>query len=323
MDHALGGPGRGRPLPRVVRHRGRALLAASAALLLLLLARGPAQAEPSVVATTPDLKSLAEAVAVGVVRVESLVPPGADAEAFAPRPSHLALVRGASLVLRVGLGYDEWLDRLLAQAGQERLRRGGEGHLDLSPTVALLEVQGRSVEARSGHAHGAANPHYWLDPANAEPMSAAIAEALVRLVPERRREIEAAQARFVADLRVRLDAWTARLAPHRGKALVAYHNSWPYFARRFRLNIVEVIEPKEGVPASPARLAALAASVRESRARAILHEATAPDAASRALAARTGIQVVPLAPSVGAAPGTGSYLALFDRNVALLAAALD
>jgi ABC-type Zn uptake system ZnuABC Zn-binding protein ZnuA len=189
--------------------------------------------------------------------------------------------------------------------------------------VALLEVQGRGVEARSGHAHGAANPHYWLDPANAEPMSAAIAEALVRLVPERRREIEAAQARFVADLRVRLDAWTARLAPHRGAALVAYHNSWPYFARRFRLNIVEVVEPKEGVPPSPARLAALAASVRDRGVRAILHEATAPDAASRALAARTGARVVPMAPSVGAAPGTGSYLALFDRNVALLAATLD
>jgi ABC-type Zn uptake system ZnuABC Zn-binding protein ZnuA len=215
--------------------------------------------------------------------LEGLVQPGADAEAFAPRPGHLALVRGASLVVRVGLGYDGWLDRLLAQAGQDRLRPGGEGHLDLSQTVALLEVQGRGVEAGGGgHAHGAANPHYWLDPANAEPMSAAIAEALVRLVPERKDEIGGAQARFVADLRARLDAWTARLAPHRGAALVAYHNSWPYFARRFRLNIVEVIEPKEGVPPSPARLAALAAAMRERGVRAILHEATAPDAAARA-----------------------------------------
>jgi ABC-type Zn uptake system ZnuABC Zn-binding protein ZnuA len=211
---------------------------------------------------------------------------------------------------------------VLARAGRDRLRPGGEGQLDLSPTVALLEVQARSVEVGAGHAHGAANPHYWLDPANAEPMSAAIAEALVRLVPERQDEIGAAQARFAADLRARLDAWTARLAPYRGAPLVSYHNSWPYFARRFRLDIVEVIEPKEGVPPSPARLATLAGSMRERGVRVILREATAPDAAARALAARTGARVVTLAGSVGAVPGTEDYLALFDRDVALLAAAL-
>jgi ABC-type Zn uptake system ZnuABC Zn-binding protein ZnuA len=184
-------------------------------------------------------------------------------------------------------------------------------------------VQGRSVEVGAGgHAHGAANPHYWLDPANAEPMSAAIAEALARHVAVREGEIGAAQARFVADLRARLDAWTARLAPYRGAPLVAYHNGWPYFARRFRLDIVEVIEPKEGVPPSPGRLATLAASMREHGVRVIVQEAAAPDAASRALAARTGARVVTLAGSVGAIPGTGDYLALFDRDVALLAAAL-
>lgn len=327
MEQGRMGRARTGLLPRLLRRRGGAstvLTVLWAALWAASpLACGPARAQPVVVATTPDLRSLTEAVAAGLIRVESLVPPGADAEAFAPRPGHLALVRGAALVVRVGLGHDEWLDRLLVQAGQARLRRGGEGHLDLSSTVALLEVQGRSVEARSGHAHGAANPHYWLDPANAEPMSAAIAEALVRLVPERRGEIEAAHARFVAGLRARLDAWATRLAPHRGAAVLAYHNGWPYFARRFRLDIVEVIEPKEGVPPSPARLAALAALARERGVRAILHETTAPEAASRALAARTGARVVPLAPSVGATPDAGSFLALFDRNVALLAAALD
>lgn len=293
------------------------------ALVALWLACGPARADLVVVATTPDLASLVEAVAGGTVRVESLVPAGADAEAFVPRPSHLALVRNAALVVRVGLGYDEWLDRLLAQMGRDGVRRGGSGHLDLSAGIALLEVQGRSVETRSGHAHGAANPHYWLDPANAEPMSAAIAEALVRLVPEQRDAIEAAHTRFAADLRARFAAWTARLEPHRGAAVVAYHNSWPYFARRFRLNIVEVMEAKEGVPPGPARLVALAAAMRTHRVRAILLEPSMPSEAARALAARTGARVVPLAASVGGGPGTQSYLALFDRNVEALAAALD
>lgn len=294
-----------------------------AALVALWLAWSVAQAQPRVVATTPDLASLVEAVAGGTVRVESLVPAGGDAEAFEPRPSHLALVRDAVLVVRVGLGYDEWLDRLLIQAGRASLRPGGDGHLDLSTGIALLEVQGRSVERHTGHAHGSANPHYWLDPANAEIMSAAVAEALVRLAPEGRDAIEAAHGRFAADLRAGLARWTARLEPHRGAALVAYHNSWPYFARRFRLNIVDVVEPKEGVPPGPARLVALAAAMRTHGVRAILHEPFAPDGAVRALAARTGVPIVLLAGSVGGGPGADGTLALFDRNVEALAAALD
>ena len=290
------------------------------AIFALLLA--PARAEPLVVATTPDLRSIAEAVSEGRFRIESLVPPGADPEAFEPRPSHIGLVRDAALVVRVGLGHDEWLDRLLKQAANPRVQRGGAGYLDLSADIALIEVQGRSVEHRSGHAHGSANPHYWLDPANAEIISAHIAEALTRLAPQERETIAAAQARFAADLKAGIARWTAALEPHGGAPIVAYHNTWPYFARRFRLNIVEVIEAKEGVPPSAARLTTVASRMREAKARVILHEPSQPMEASRFLAERTGARVVTLAPSVGAAPEAKDVLALFHHNVTLLAQAL-
>lgn len=295
---------------------------AGAALVALWLCAFAARAEPLVVATTPDAKSIVEAVSGGMVRVESLVPPGTDPEAFEPRPSHLALIRDAALVVRVGLGYDEWLERLLRQSGNARVQRGGAGYLDLSADMALVEVQGRSVETRSGHAHGAANPHYWLDPANAEIMSAHVAEALTRLVPERRDAIVAAQARFAADLKAGLARWSAALEPHRGAALIAYHNSWPYFARRFRLNIVDVIEEKEGVPPNAARLIRLAARMRAAKVRAILHEPFQPGDAARFLAERTGAPVVVMAASVGAKPEAQSLIALFDHNVEILAKAL-
>jgi ABC-type Zn uptake system ZnuABC Zn-binding protein ZnuA len=300
-----------------LRRRRAALLT-----LLVWLATSATQAQPLVVATTPDLKSITEAVAGGTVRVESLVPPGTDPEAFEARPSHLSMVREASLVVRVGAGFDEWLDRLLKQSRNAGVQRGTSGHLDLSTEIALLEVQGRSVEASSGHAHGAANPHYWLDPANAEIMSAQIAEALTRIAPDGREVIAAAQKRFATDLKAGLARWTAALAADRGAAVIAYHNSWPYFARRFRLNIVDVIEAKEGVPPSAARLAKLAAQMREAKVRAVLHEPFVPSEASRFLAERSGARLVVLAPSVGSKPEAGDYLALFDHNVEVLAAAL-
>ena len=293
------------------------------ALVAGLLSATAATAQAIVVASTPDLKSIADAVSGGAVAVESLVPPGGDAEAFEPNPSHLTSLRNAALVLRVGLGYDDWLDRLLAQSGNPAVHAGGSANLDLSKSMALLEVQGRSVEVQQGHAHGSANPHYWLDPANGEIMSAVIAEAMARVLPEKREVIAAAQARFAGELRRRLERWLSALSPFQGVAVVSYHNSWPYFARRFRLNIVDVVEPKESVTPSPTRLVTLAAKMRDAKVRVLIQEPFAPADASLYLASRSGASVLTLAPSVSALEGTGDYLSLFDRNVGLLVETLS
>lgn len=282
----------------------------------------PALAQLNVVVTTPDLKSITEAVSGGAARVQSLIAPGADPEAFEPRPAHLAALREAALVVRVGAGYEHWLDRLIHQAGRAHLRPGAEGYLDASAGIALLELRGRSVTITPGHAHGSANPHYWLDPSNGLAVAQNVAAALARLAPARRADIEAAHARFAAELQQRTAEWQKALEPYKGAPVVTYHNTWPYFARRFRLNIVEVIEQKEGVQPGVARLAALAKTMREKKVRAVVHEPFQPIDASRALGERTGARVVVLAPSVGSLPEASDYLKLFDFNVRSLASAL-
>jgi ABC-type Zn uptake system ZnuABC Zn-binding protein ZnuA len=288
----------------------------------LWLAITPAAAQLNVVVTTPDLKSITEAVSGGSARAQSLIAPGADPEAFEPRPAHLAALGGADLVVRVGAGYEHWLDRLIQQAGKPHLRPGAEGYLDASAGIALLEQRGRSVTITPGHAHGSANPHYWLDPVNGLAVAQRIAEALARLAPGHRSRIEAAHARFAAELEQRTAEWQKTLQPFKGAPVITYHNTWPYFARRFRLNVVDIVEQKEGVPPSIARLASLAATMREKKVRAIVHEPFQPIDASRALGERTGARVVVLAPSVGSVPEASDYLKLFDFNVRTLAGAL-
>jgi ABC-type Zn uptake system ZnuABC Zn-binding protein ZnuA len=278
-----------------------------------------------VVATTSDLASLAQAVFGDPAQVETIIPAGADPEAFEPRPSDLARLKGASVVIRVGLGYDHWLDKLLSMHGDAVLNRGGAGYVDASFGIPLLEVKGSSLDPahRDGHAHGLANPHYWLDPANAEIITGGIAEAAIRVAPEMAEKIIANRDDFLSRLKASLVEWEQLLAPHRAARLIAYHNTWPYFARRFRLNIVDVIEIKEGVAPSPARLAKLAATIREQKVRVIVHEPFEPEDASQLLARRTSAVVVKLAPSVGSVPAATGYLALFDYNVSTLARALS
>ena len=287
-----------------------------------VVAAAPLSAATRVVTTTTDLAALVAAVGGDLVTLESIVPAGVDPEAFEPRPGDLGKMRRADLLVRVGLGYDYWLDTLASQTGEKRLLRGGDGHLDASAGIPLLEIRGQSVVNEGGHAHGVANPHYWLDPENAITVTAAIAEALARIAPGQRERIVANRQRFLGELETRRALWAKTLAPLAGVKLIAYHNSWPYFARRFRLDVIGSIEPRAGVAPSAAHLAQLIAAGRKAHVRAILHEPYEPEDASRFVAQKLGIPVIRLAISVGSLAGTGDYLALFDYNVTTLAKAL-
>ena len=306
--------------------RPSAPLAIVAIVVAIVLASGTTSAERlRIVATTTDLASLARAVTGDFAQVETIVPPATDPEAFEPRPADLARLKGAAVVARVGLGYDHWLDKLLSTHGDPAVNRRGAGYVDASLGIPLLEVRGSSVNPASqdGHAHGLANPHYWLDPTNAEIITGGIAEAVIRVSPGLADRIVAAHRDFLARLKMRLADWEQLLSPHRGAHFIAYHNTWPYFARRFRLNIVDVIESKEGVTPSPARLAHLAATIRTQRIRVIVHEPFEPDDTPQLLARRTGAAVVKLAPSVGSVPAVRNYTDLFDYDVGMLAQAFS
>jgi ABC-type Zn uptake system ZnuABC Zn-binding protein ZnuA len=174
-----------------------------------------------------------------------------------------------------------------------------------------------------GHAHGLANPHYWLDPRNAEVITGAIVQAMSAVAPQLANRFASLRTDFLARLEARLASWQEVLAPHRGTKLIAYHNTWPYFARRFRLDVLDVIESKEGVAPSPARIAKLAGVIRAQNVRAILHEPFAPDDSAQLLARRTGASVLKLAPSVGSLPEVREYVAIFEYNVTALARALS
>src|SRR6516164_3337724 len=139
-----------------------------------------AQGRVQIVTTTTDLRSLVEAVGGYRVEAISLVPAAMDAEEYQPKPQDLLRLKHARLLVRVGLDYDLWLDRLLAQTDNPDVRRGSAGYVDASIGIPVLEVRGMSVGSNDGHAHGNGNPHYWLDPRNAEIITRVRARARQR-----------------------------------------------------------------------------------------------------------------------------------------------
>jgi len=221
----------------------------------------------------------------------------------------------------VGLDYEPWLPRALRTA-----RESGSlpADLDCSRGITLLQAETARVRSERGvHVHGFGNPHYWLDPDNARPITRSIEDALAGLSPPDAAAFQANRARFLRELDAAVPRWERRLAPYRGARVVVAHDTWAYLAHRFGLLVVAAVEPTPGVPPSAAYLAELTDHMRSAGVRLLIAEPASPASLVAHTAARGGARLVTLIPSVGADPDARDYVALFEVNVGRLAAALS
>ena len=282
-------------------------------VLALALAATPGHVLPQqklrVVATSADLKSLAEVVGGSRVEVVSLAAPEQDPHAIEVKPAQLARMQSAALLIRVGLDHEPWLSKLRLPASVAVLNAA------LGVRLIQTETPRLRVERRA-HSHAYGNTHYWLDPENAVAITAAIRDALAKLSPQDAPVFETNRSAFILKLTKNGDEWKKALAPFRGAKLVVVHDSWSYFAERFGLQIVAAAEPQPGVPPSPAELATLFQRMRESGVKIVIADPHSNPSLVRQITARTGAHAVTLLPS-GA-----DYLGLIDANVSKLAAAL-
>ena len=280
------------------------------ALALAAPGSGLAEAPLRVVTTSSDLKSLTQAVGGERVSVVSLAAPEQDPHAVELKPRQLALLRSADVLVRIGLDHEPWLAR--ARIGD------ATRVVDASRNVRLLQIETPRLRAgRIAHLHAFGNTHYWLDPENARPITAAIAATLCDARRTECARFAADRQRFVRELEAKIPGWKSALAPYRGERLVVMHDSWVYFAEYFGLEIVAAVEPTPGVPPAAAELAALFARMRRAHIRVLVAEPDSDPALVAQVAERSGARAVTLLPS------GNDYLRLFDDNVARLAQALS
>jgi ABC-type Zn uptake system ZnuABC Zn-binding protein ZnuA len=284
------------------------LLTVVAALFAAAASGSSAQEKIRVITTSPDLKSLVDAVGGDRVDVESLTVPEQDPHTVEIKPKQLARLQGAALVVRIGLDHEPWFDSL-------RVRNVPV--VDTSKSIRLLQTQTPRLRTeRQAHAHAFGNTHYWLDPRNAEPITASILDALVALRPNDKAAFQANRDAFLARLNERIAAWDQALAFLRGTKVVVVHDSWTYFAERFGLQIVAAAEPHPGIAPSPAELAALFKRMRESNVGVVIADPHANPALVQQITERGGAKAITLLPS------GPDYIALFEENVKRLSTAL-
>lgn len=275
-----------------------------------------AQKKLSVVTTLTDLKSIAEQVGGTEVDVFAIATGFQNPHFVDPKPSYIVKLSRADLFVTVGLDLETgWVPPLLNSSRNQRILPGGTGYVDASVGIPLLQVPS-SVSREQGDIHVFGNPHYWLDPVRGKAIAQNICNGLIRARPERRAYFEANLARFQDTVDHKMVEWAARLAPYQGMKVMAYHNEYPYFEQAFGFRIVDFLEPKPGIPPSPAQLAKVIETMQREKIHVILISPYFnPDAANMVAGKIRGGTVVTIGSSVGAFHGIDTYFDLFDYNV--------
>jgi ABC-type Zn uptake system ZnuABC Zn-binding protein ZnuA len=269
----------------VVVRRRRIVLAVG---LLAVLAAGCSDGRPAgpggtaggralqVVATTTQVADFARIVGGDRVRVASLIKPNVDAHDYEPSPADLDAVARADVVLRNGVGLEDWLDDTIESSGFTG------PVVDTSQGVALRQGE------------GGPDPHIWQNPRNAQRMAANVERALAQAAPDAAARFRANLAAYDRELRD-LDAEVARqIDSLANKKLVTNHDAFGYYVDRYGLELVGSVIPSFDTSAelSGRDVRDLVARIRATKVKAVFTEQSLPPKTAETIAAEAGVKVV-------------------------------
>jgi zinc/manganese transport system substrate-binding protein len=294
-----------------------------AALLIALLSSAEAFAAINVVTSTQDLASIVKEVGGDKVTVESLAKGYQDPHFVEAKPSFILKLNRADLLVAVGRELEiGWLPPLITQSRNSKIQPGSTGYLDASQNAKILDIPTGQITRAMGDVHPQGNPHYWLDPDNGRR----IAQEVQGKLTELSRGDAAYFAQRYADFDRRLaDAtkrWKATMAPYKGTKVVTYHRSWPNFADAFGLDVIGYVEPKPGIPPSPAHTLELEQEIKRQNVKIVLVEPYFDLKTPNAIGRDTGAKVLMMPPSVGGVKEVNDYFQLFDYDINLLVNAI-
>ncbi len=266
----------------------------------------PAPDALRVVATTTILADLVRQVGGSAVSVESLVPKGGEVHTFDPTPADVQRVAQAKLIVANGLGLDDWLTTLAADAGTG------------APIVRLGEQLAGVTYLGGSQPGSAVNPHLWLNVAYASLYVDRIETALAAADPAHAATFGAAAAAYRTTLTALDGEVRSRIGalPAADRIVVSFHEAFPYFAAAYGLTVVGSIVDAPGQDPSAGAIASLVAKIRSSGAKAIFAEAQFSPKLADTIAGETGVTVVTnlFTDSLGNAPAD-TYVDLIRYDV--------
>lgn len=283
------------------------------------LASAPAHAALKIFACEPEWATLTQELGGDRVSVFSATTALQDPHYIEARPSLIARVRNADLVVCTGAELEAgWLPLLLRSAGNPRVQPDASGFFLAAEHVTLLDVPAK-LDRALGDIHAAGNPHLHTDPRNIARVAETLARRLAELEPGQAAYYQARYRDFHKRWTQAIARWEREATSLKGVAVISQHQGgWTYLIRWLGLNEVAVLEPKPGVPASAAHLAQVLTRLKSQPAKMVLRAAYQDGKPSEWLAQQTGIRAVVLPYTVGGSERATDLFGLFDDTITRL-----
>lgn len=288
-----------------------------AVLCAVLICALPATASAKVraFACEPEWAAKLKELGGKQVSVYQATSPKQDAHRVEARPSLIARMRRADLVVCSGSDLEiAWLPTLLASAGNSKVQPGQPGYFMASDYVERLDVP-EKVDRSMGDVHPYGNPHVHLDPRNLAIIATALSQRLAEIDRDNAADYIERNAAFQTKLSESIRRWEQKAAGLKGLRLVTYHRDAIYLANWLGLDLTMTIEPKPGIPPSAGHLADLLSKLKTEPADVIARMAYNEPKAPAWLSERTGIPVVELPYTVGGTEKANDLFGLFDDTI--------
>lgn len=269
----------------------------------------------NIFACEPEWGSLAQELAGDKASIYSATTAFQDSHRIEARPSLIARIRSADLAICSGSELEAgWLPVLITQSGNGRIQPGSPGFLEASQFVARIEIP-KVVDRALGDIHPGGNPHIHMNPRNIAKVAEMLADRLARIDAANASTYKTRLSSFQERWRAAIDRWEREGARLKGVPIVVYHKDFSYFIRWMGMVETGTLEPKPGIPPSPAHLAELVDQMKSTPAKVIVYAPYNSSKAADFLSERTNIPTVLLPFTVGGTDKAKDLFGLFDDTI--------
>lgn len=282
---------------------------------LLVAAPTSAFAKTNIFACAPEWGALAEEIGGNKVDVYTASNANQDIHHMRAKPSLLAAMRKADLVICSGASLEVgWLPILLNKAGSNQVQEGSIGSIMASDYVPLLDVM-QNVDRSMGHVHPEGNPHIHLDPNNILLVSKVIAERLAEIDAPNSNYYQKNQTVFESGWKQAISQWSNEGRRLKGQEVVVYHKSWTYLLNWLGMKAVASLEPKPGIPPNASHLEKVLKDIQGKNIKGILIAPFENEKGAKWLSEKAGIPIIKLPFTVGGNDQAKDLKSLFDDTI--------
>jgi len=268
----------------------------------------------NVFACEPEWGALARELGGDAVTVDVATTALQDVHVIEAKPSLIAKVRRADLVVCSGAELEVgWLPQLIHQGGNPKVASGA-GYFMAADQITTLEKPSK-LDRSEGDIHPGGNPHFQLDPYRVLAIGKALDVRLAELDPGHAAVFQQRLGDFSMRWQAAIKTWETKAAPLKGRKVVVHHWSWIYLLQWLGMEQIGALEPKPGVPPTSGHLASLIDLTKSSNTLAILRAAYQDPKPGDWLSEHTGVPAVTLPFTVGGDDRAKDLFGLFDSTI--------